>query len=381
MNSHTQQNLVDLWQTGVDAVDGERAVTRFLANTSHRRPHAILSVGKAAGAMALGALKHFGSPLPCLVVTKPGHADCALNAYPGTEILETSHPEMSEASIGAGRRAMALIQSLSPDTELLMLVSGGASALMEVPGPGVSNNEILSLNSRLVASGADIEEMNQQRIGASSIKGGRLLSRFPGRKVTVLAIADVPHANISVIGSGIGDNMLLTRARGDECAAELIVASNQIARQAIGRHAHQLQTPVIANEESLYGDVHEVAARIGRQLRQGSSGLYVWGGEPTVVLPDAPGRGGRAQMLALLLTKALQGCTQIDALVAGTDGTDGPGDVAGAFVDTKASFSSQQAEQALARADAGTYLQARDSLYKTGPTGTNVMDLVIALKR
>jgi glycerate 2-kinase len=136
---------------------------------------------------------------------------------------------------------------------------------------------------------------------------------------------------------------------------------------------------VALNEESLYGDVFDLGAEIGAQLRDAGPGVYIWGGEPTVVLPPQPGNGGRNQSLALALAEHLTDKSNITLLVAGTDGTDGPTRAAGGLVDCKTWSDSEAAKDALAHADAGTYLDRHDSLFVTGPTNTNVMDLAIAL--
>ncbi len=131
------------------------------------------------------------------------------------------------------------------------------------------------------------------------------------------------------------------------------------------------------NEESLYGDVFDLALVIGERMRLAKSGVYIWGGEPTVVLPENPGRGGRNQSLALAASEWISGRDNVLLLVAGTDGTDGPTTAAGGLVDGNTWH--EDARQFLQNADAGRYLEQHDSLFVTGPTNTNVMDLVIAI--
>lgn len=226
-----------------------------------------------------------------------------------------------------------------------------------------------------MASGADIHAINAERRQVSRLKGGGLLSEFSGSRVLVLAISDVSGDSIAVIGSGLG-------AKGDYAGAYecRIVASNAIAREAVADCARADGHRVISNEESLYGDVGEVARRIAQQVGDGPPGFYIFGGEPTVILPDNPGQGGRNQALALMLARAFSGQVGLCCLVGGTDGNDGPTTAAGGIVDGTTYRAAAGAGAALAAADSGTYLREVSAVLETGPTGTNVMDLAIVLK-
>ena len=130
------------------------------------------------------------------------------------------------------------------------------------------------------------------------------------------------------------------------------------------------------NTETLYGDIVDIAAQVAAQST--TKGLHLFGGEPTTVLPPNPGRGGRNQALALTLARHIEGQDNVTILVGGTDGTDGPTTAAGAIVD--GTTWGTGAQSALDRADSGPYLEAREALLVTGPTGTNVMDLVLVLR-
>ena len=144
-------------------------------------------------------------------------------------------------------------------------------------------------------------------------------------------------------------------------------------------HLKSLGYEVRLNQESLYGDVFELAKIIGPELRDAAPGVYIRGGEPTIMLPDNPGRGGRNQSLSLALSEYLSGSDKISLLVAGTDGTDGPTSAAGGLVDGKTFADPEAAREALQKANAGAYLEQQASLFVTGPTNTNVMDLMIAI--
>jgi hydroxypyruvate reductase len=190
----------------------------------------------------------------------------------------------------------------------------------------------------------------------------------------VLAVSDVEGDALSTIGSGIGD----APENPPFIFGPHIVASNNVAREAAIRAAKQANLTILSNAEVLYDDVNTLAPQLAGQLKSSPPGLHVFGGEPTVVLPKHPGRGGRNQALALLLAREIYGIEGLTIIVAGTDGSDGPTDAAGAIVD--GTTWGEGAEQALARADSGTWLDQRGALLRTGPTGTNVMDLMIALR-
>jgi hydroxypyruvate reductase len=271
---------------------------------------------------------------------------------------------------------LRMVRAMDPGSHLMMLVSGGASALAELPEPGHSLHSLQAENRQMLAKGLDIHAMNAHRKTMSQIKGGKLLAEFQGALVTTLAISDVEGDSLSVIGSGIGDAAEDARFSFDPH----IVATNRIARGACAQSAEtEFGLKVQVNDETLYDDIHALAPMIFDRLQRGPSGLYIWGGEPTVVLPPDPGQGGRNQALALLLSSELAGRYDIDILVAGTDGTDGPTNAAGGFADGQ--VWTDMAKPYLRAADSGRYLETREALFSSGPTGTNVMDLVIALKR
>lgn len=358
-----------IWQAGVDAVGGYAATQRALQGVTDR-PDRVLAVGKAAGAMARAALDHFG-PVPTLVVTKDGHGD-GLPAH--VHLIEASHPVPDARSIAGGRALRAAIEAMEAGSELLLLVSGGASALAEDPAGDLTLDDLAALNAQLLASGQDIVAMNAERRKVSRIKGGGLLGHFHGAKARVLAISDVPGDDLGVIGSGIG----AAPADHDFDFEARIIASNTHARDAAADAARGMGLAVIANEEALHDDLKRLAKWIGERLRTMPPGVMILGGEPTVVLPDTPGRGGRNQALALALAREIEGIDGLTIIVGGTDGSDGPTGDAGGIID--GSTWGDGAAEALAAADSGTYLERKGALLTTGPTGTNVMDLLVALR-
>jgi hydroxypyruvate reductase len=365
--------LNSLWQSAIEAVSGYQAVANALKADSTFRPDQIIAVGKAASGMCLGALDNL-PPCDALVVTKYGHAGAQLQERERVTILESAHPIPDQKSLAAGHALLERTFTMSPDSRLLMLVSGGASALAEALPASMTLDVLQETTDEMIANGSTIGEINAWRKQHSLIKDGKLIEAFKGAEVRVYAISDVEGDGIDTIGSGLGDcHRATVRARSS------VIASNQIARERVEQAALEQGLVVKVNEETLYGSVFELAAAIGETLRNAEPGLYVWGGEPTVVLPAKPGTGGRNQSLALALAEYLAGRDHISLLVAGTDGTDGPTEAAGGLVDGNTWSDPAAARNALQHADAGTYLQQHHALFVTGPTNTNVMDLVIAL--
>lgn len=360
-----RDDLLQLWQCGVAAVAGDTSVASNLRDHPIPAPDTIVAVGKAASAMARAAADMFG-PVEMLVVTKDGHG---VDAPPHARLIEAAHPVPNAASLSAGAALVEAVAACGPGDHLLMLVSGGASSLAEHLEDGLTLQDLTAKTSEKLASGADIAEINAMRRTLSRIKGGKLLSRFGGTRVTTLAISDVEGNSLGVIGSGVGD-------APPEAAFDFearIVASNAIARHAV---ADAAKGSVLSNSENLYEDVSTLAPRIASTLIMGGTGLHIMGGEPTVVLPANPGLGGRNMMLALMIAREIAGHPSLQVLVAGTDGSDGPTDAAGAIVDGRTWDDSGHA--AIAGAAPYDWLEARQALLKPGPTGTNVMDLLLA---
>jgi len=373
-----------LWWAGVNSVKGERAVSAHLADSNAQPPDLTIAVGKAASSMCLGAFRHFDGAGQYLLATKHDHVDQAMRALGNVSIHECGHPIPDEQSLLAGREILDRVSALPAGSRMLVLVSGGASSLVEVLKSGVSLSELEALNTELVASGLSIEQINERRRELSMIKDGRLLDAFKGHTVDVLGISDVPQSDFATLGSGIGDVARLAASGKPVTCNATMIGSNQLCRAAVQIHAEAIALPVIENSECLYDDVHVLAEQRIECLKAGKSGIYVWGGEPTVVLPDSPGEGGRNQALGLLMARLIDGLDNMTIIVAGTDGTDGPTIAAGALVDggsyTRAGDSAA-ADAALAQANAGAFLEQTGDRFISGPTGTNVMDLVIALKQ
>jgi hydroxypyruvate reductase len=370
-------------------------------------PVYLLSIGKAACAMAQGVHAVLGSGIvDALIVTKQGHAE----ALPWP-VLEAGHPLPDEQSLAAGQRLIEFVAAIPPDAMVLVLLSGGASALVEVLPQGMDLAQLRAVNDWLLAAGLDIAAMNRIRKRLSRIKGGRLAKLLAPRPVLCLAISDVPGDDPRAIGSGplVADSSLSTApdmaglppvvaealrysppapAADDVCFQNVhfeIIARLDDAKHAAAEAARQLGYRVTLHPEFIEGDTLAAGARLAQVLKTAPAGeMQVWGGETTLKLPPHPGQGGRNQSLALAAALALRGQEHVWFLSAGTDGTDGPTPDAGALVDggtcARGEDEGLSAHRALTTADAGKFLEASGDLIQTGATGTNVMDLMLGLR-
>lgn len=371
-----------------------------------RRRFAI-AIGKAALAMARGA----GEVVAGVAVVPRGGGG-ALPA--GWRVLEGTHPEASEASVAAGRAVQALVAAVPAADVVLALMSGGASALAEVPRVPLA--EQIATVRGVMAAGAAIDEINTVRGALSAIKAGQLALASAAPVIT-LAVSDVIGDPLAVIGSGptIGPWLASPGVAVDDGAAERrtrargvlarygvpapsLLAADLPARSVVRADHARVIAPMASAaaaaiqalagrgvaatlvEVPIDGDVAEVA----RALAGHDGGLVAWG-EPTLRVPTDHGAGGRAQQLALLLARLLRGTTR-SAFVVGTDGVDGPPPrgrpaPAGAWVNGTTwdaiSAAGLDPDAALARCDAGTALDAVSALVVTGATGVNHADLVI----
>lgn len=398
--------LLGLYRHALSAVDGARCVRQHLLDQPFQGPVNAVAIGKAAESMLAGAAEAVGEALGrALLITRRGH----VRGRPpvGTEVIEAGHPVPDENSLLAGQRLQAFLATGPADVQWLFLISGGASSLVEAPVTGVTLADLQRLNHWLLASGLPIAQMNTLRRRLSRIKGGRLCEHLRGRPTRALLISDVPGDDPAIIGSGLlfpsveepvpGQaglpdwlRDLLARTGGLETVlpvatvrAEIVAGLDQ-ALDAAAAAARATGLPVYRADSRLDGDAERTGYALANALSRGNPGVYLWGGETTVRLPEHPGQGGRCQHLALAAATALAGQRDIALLAAGTDGSDGPGDAAGACVDgqtvARGTAEGLDARAALARADAGRFLAASGDLIDTGPTGTNVTDVVIGIK-
>jgi hydroxypyruvate reductase len=376
--------LLELLDAALAKIDGRRSVARFMAGyrlPTNARRIAVAAVGKAAAAMAQGAADACIDRISrVLVITKDGHAEGIAQALPQAETIEASHPVPDERSMAAGARLLGWVDALAPDEFPVFLISGGASSLAEHLLPDVTLGDLAALNRRGLAAGWSIGELNAARTKLSALKGGGIARRLRGRAALALFVSDVPGDDPNVIGSGLlGLDAMLPDSIERHVVASLATALEgvQEAAEARGRRAK-------VRRERFDGPADEVARAFCAALRQSSGEVVAWGGESVVRLPEHPGRGGRNQHLALTAAHLLRTIPAACVLAVGTDGTDGTTSDAGALVDSdtieRIEMAGFDPQLALAQADSGTVLEASGDLVHTGPTGTNVCDLLIGMR-
>ncbi|SNB80079.1 hydroxypyruvate reductase [Arboricoccus pini] len=374
----------------------------------------VVGAGKASAAMAAAVDAAWPDvDLTGVVVTRYGHAVPAGRI----RILEAAHPVPDEASERAAHAIMAAVQNLGPDDLVIALMSGGGSALLTLPPPGMTLADKRAVNKALLLSGATISEMNAVRRRLSAIKGGRLaLAARPARVLTLL-ISDVPGDDPAVVASGptVPDqgppadvDALVARLRLDlppaarqalaiwpppptsrEVQSEVrIIAAPSLSLEAAAETARQAGlTPLILGD-ALEGEARElgtVMSGIARSVRTHGQPLpaptvLLSGGETTVTIgADGHGKGGRNTEFLLGLAVALQATPGIWAMAGDSDGIDGSDDAAGAFVtpDTLARGREvgHDARQFLKGHDSYSFFDAIGDLIRTGPTLTNVNDI------
>jgi hydroxypyruvate reductase len=378
----------------------------------------VIGAGKASAAMARALEDHWPGPLSGLVVTRYGYqVPCAR-----IEIVQAAHPVPDEAGLAAAQRILALVRDLGPDDLVLCLISGGGSALLPAPLPGLTLAHKQAVNRALLQSGATISEMNCVRRHLSAIKGGRLAAACHPARVVTLLISDVPGDRPSDIASGptVGDattcadalaileryrielpppaqsavRAVLESGQGESikpgdprlAGAELrMIATPQMALEAAAQLVRRAGIDAHILGDAIEGEAREVGkvlAAIAMQVRGRAQPfarpcVLLSGGETTVTV-TGNGRGGRNVELLLSLGIALDGAPDIYALAADTDGVDGQEEIAGAVLapDTlqRAWALGMAPRDSLARNDAHRFFESLGDSVVTGPTLTNVND-------
>ncbi|HSQ73354.1 MAG TPA: glycerate kinase [Rubrivivax sp.] len=382
----------------------------------------VLGAGKAGGAMAaaVDALWPADAPLSGLVVTRYDHVPPAYKSSPGrVEVVEASHPVPDAAGQQAARRIVELTRGLTANDLVLCLVSGGGSALLSMPAPGLTLADKQAVNKALLASGAAIDEMNCVRKHLSAIKGGRLAAMCAPARVVTLLISDVPGDAPEVIASGptvpdastCADALaILRRYRIEVPPAALaglesgafetpkpgqaifaghevhLIATPQQSLQAAAAAARSAGVPAHILSDEIEGESREVGkvhAALARAVaRRGEPFarpcVILSGGETTVTVKHKGGRGGRATEFLLGCAIALQGEPGVHVLAADTDGIDGIEDNAGAIATpstlARARALGLKAADFLDRNDAYDFFAPLGDLVVPGPTFTNVND-------
>jgi glycerate 2-kinase len=438
------QGLRDIWHAALRSADPYTAMFRSLRVEGGRilvagaayEVHAfqrivVVGAGKAAARMALAAEDLLGARISeGLVVVKHGHT------VPLRTIrqVEAAHPVPSEEGVEGTRRILEMVQHADAKTLVIFLLSGGASALFVAPVDGVSLKEKQEVTSLLLRAGASIGELNAVRKHLSSVKGGRFAKAACPAQVVTLILSDVIGDPLDVIASGPTAQDTTTYAdalaviakyglqgavpsrvlsflergangqepetvkSGDSClhkTRNVLIGGNMLARSAAKERARQSGYVPEVITAGLQGEAREAARLLAQAgirardaLRPGERRCLLSGGETTVTV-RGNGRGGRNQELALAFALAVDGIEGISLLSAGTDGTDGPTEAAGAIVDGSTARAARRLgihpETYLGNNDSYEFFSKLDRLTGeqhhviTGPTGTNVMDIQVML--
>lgn len=392
----------------IRAVLPDQAVARALESYRPGTGRTLLvSAGKAAWQMASAAVAALGRVDEGIVITKYGHSK---GEIPGVRCYEAGHPVPDQNGFAATEKALEMVQGLTPEDTVLFLLSGGGSALFEKPL--IPGEELQDVTNQLLASGADIVEMNTIRKRLSGVKGGRFaLACAPARVFSIL-LSDVLGDPLDMIASGPAVPDTSTCAQAAAIAAKYRLRLSPLAQEllrqetpkalenvttqvtgsvrelcaAAARACRNLGYQPILLTDHLDGEAREAGRFLGSILRThaGDPGrrAYIAGGE-TVVHLTGQGLGGRNQELALAAAPCIAGLERAALFSVGSDGTDGPTDAAGGYVDggtlTALHRTGYRVEQVLRDNDAYHALQAVGGLIFTGPTGTNVNDLSVAL--
>lgn len=408
MNNELHQKAIDIINDSIESVKPDEAVRRALKAFAPKGGRVLLvAAGKAAWQMAHAAVEALGRVDGGVVVTKYDHVK---GEIPGVKCYEAGHPVPDENSFAATERALELVHGLTEKDTVLFLLSGGGSALFEKPLiPGA---ELQGITNQLLASGADIVEMNTIRKRLSAVKGGRFAQACAPAKVFSIVLSDILGDPLDMIASGpaVPDS--------STCAQALAIAEKyhlNLSEQAKALLAQETSKVLDNVTTQITGSVRELCAAAAEACRelgyepilltdrlcceakeagsflgsiactnagQGKKLAFIAGGE-TVVHLTGKGQGGRNQELALAAAPALAGLEHCCVFSVGSDGTDGPTDAAGGYVDgqTDAALTAKgwNVFDTLQNNDAYHALQAVEGLIITGATGTNVNDVAVAL--
>ncbi len=428
-NAILREDAVACLKAAVAAVDPTRLVR------DHLKAHAlpgdgpvrVVAVGKAAGSMASGAYEVLGPRVSnCIVIAPPG---VQIPPIPGVRAFRGGHPMPNEEGQAGSSAILEMARGLGADDLLVCLISGGGSALMTLPPPGVALAEVSRTTDLLLRAGATIRELNCVRKHLDQLKGGLLARAATPARVLGLVLSDVAGDPLDVIASGplspdpttfelavrvltahglwhevpesvrrhlsagVEGDVAETPEEDDPSFATVevrVIGNNRIAATAARAEAERRGYATVLLTTTIRGEAREVGrvlASIGEEARRSGEPISVpacilAAGETTVTV-RGDGRGGRNQELALAAAIEISDHDGIVIASMGTDGIDGPTDAAGAVVDggtlTRGERAGLDPLEALARNDAYTFLRASGDLLITGPTGTNVMDLQIVM--
>ena len=405
--------LVMLYEVALDSVDGRLLVNHWCRDNKQEISRQVsythcIAIGKAAASMLQGALDVLPDFKKTLLICPPSKITRQLKKNKNIICLASSHPVPDETSIDAGGALIRFLDDIGKNDNVLFLISGGTSSLVEVLADGVDLSTLQKVNKYLLASAKDIHQINAWRQQFSKIKGGGLLNWIEASSITQLLLSDVKEDKIEFIGSGLLVNTItqpdvdeyLSELLDDKSKKDVVAAKNtvmkleqqvrtnvigniDIAKQAVSEAAKAEGLASFVHKEFLEGDACNLAEKLYVQLKDAKPGVHIWGGESTVLLPEKPGIGGRNQTLALAFAQYIADTPDLHLLCAGTDGVDGNSNCAGAIVSSytakKAKSMGFDIDEELSKANAGVLLMATDDLIRA-ESNTNVMDIVIAYK-
>jgi glycerate 2-kinase len=411
-SSHSLQNdsVRRILSAAMDAADPSNAIraalTQRVAWIASAQRVFLFSIGKAGIRMAEAALPFVVDRLAGgLVITK--HA--SRGTLGRVAVMEAGHPLPDARSLDAGRRVEELLSRLSPDDLLICLLSGGASALMAAPRDGISLDDLRNVTSVMLANGASIDELNLVRKRLDVLKGGGLACRSAAR-VLSLILSDVVGDHLDLIASGptvpdtTSPEQIAQIASHYELAPHIIAALEREPETGTFAHVQNLivgsnaRVAAAAREQAaregfrarvlttnLQGEAREAGKELARKVRRARTPplCLIAGGETTVTV-TGEGQGGRNQELALAAALELDGAQDVMLVSFATDGDEGMTGAAGAVVTgetlTRSRALGLDARDFLHRNDSHTFFAALDDLLVTGPTGTNVNDLVLLFR-
>lgn len=388
----------------------EKAVKEQLEKTELSGRVFVVSIGKAAWTMAKAASEQLKEQIyKGLVVTKYDHI---MGELPGFEMIEAGHPVPDENSVLGAEKAIALLKEAQAEDSVLFLISGGGSALFELPKAGVTLDDIQAVTSQLLLSGAGIQEMNVIRKKLSRVKGGGLASYAGEAKAYSVILSDVLGDHEDMIASGLtypddtsGQDALeiiekydielpehmkeaLTGAKPcrEEKVENHVVGSVKQLCGSAACHAQALGYHTVILTDDMTCEAKEAGKWLSSMAkkRHDKPTAYIAGGE-TVVKVKGKGLGGRNQEIAISAAIELSGLEHVILFSLGSDGTDGPTDAAGGMADGSTYGQLKElgidCRQVLEENDAYHALEKVGGLIKTGPTGTNVNDVAVLLCR
>jgi len=415
-----RRDALAIFRAALKAADPGEAVARHLKrlDLSRFRDVYVIGAGKAGGSMAQAAERVLGRRITAgLINVKDGHT-AKLRRI---ELNECGHPVPDERGVAGAERIAAIAEAAGKDDLVVCLISGGASALLPAPAPPITLAEKQAVTRLLLACGANIHEINAVRKHISRIKGGQLARLAAPAMVESLLLSDVIGDDLDVIGSGptapdattFADaaGILAKYKLGDKAPASVreriaagapetpkpgdplfrrvrntVVGSNRLALDAAARRAKELGYRTLVLSSEIQGETREIArmhAAIARELAHTGRPVrppacIITGGETTVTL-RGDGLGGRNQEFVLAAAIDIAGVPDVVVFSAGTDGSDGPTDAAGAIADGETLARKPDARRYLDENDSYHYFEALGDLVKTGPTNTNVMDVRLIL--